>query len=154
MNIYYKLVIALILVGSVWGLHVYDKHKAVEQAKAVQLAEFNKQVLDSVLLSIDVEQKIKDDTKKLIDEKTKQLTDITRERNRLVRMLQHRPSRNESPVFTDTGSTCTGRELSREDGEFLAREAARAEKLIRERNFYYEQYEQSRKKIDEFNKSQ
>ena len=146
MNIYYKLVIALILVGSVWGLHVYDKHKAVEQAKAVQLAEFNKQVLDSVLLSIDVEQKIKDDTKKLIDEKTKQLTDITRERNRLVRMLQHRPSRNESPVFTDTGSTCTGRELSREDGEFLAREAARADEARTLLKQCYDQYNALRQK--------
>lgn len=43
----------------------------------------------------------------------------------------------------------TGMSLSREDGEFLAGEAARAEQYLQERDFYYERYEAARKELKE-----
>lgn len=61
--------------------------------------------------------------------------------------LRNRPSRS-GPETTETRKTCTGAELYREDGLFLAREAARAERITKERDFYYEQYERARAALE------
>lgn len=152
MTLQLKLIIIGVVVAALYGAHAYDKHQVVEKAKAVQLAEFNKLVLENVLRSIDTEDKIKQEAKALLDKKNENITAITNERNRLNRLLANRPTR-ESTVITNTGNSCTGAQLFKEDGEFLTREAARAERILIERNYYYEQYEQSRKKIDEFNRA-
>lgn len=60
--------------------------------------------------------------------------------------LRNRPSRSDPPSTTQIandpvrGAACTGAELYREDGEFLKREAARAESVLIERNYYYSRY--------------
>lgn len=59
--------------------------------------------------------------------------------------LRKRPSRS---TASQAGTTCTGRELPREDAEFLAGEAARAERIMKERNFYYERYEEARQQLE------
>lgn len=59
--------------------------------------------------------------------------------------LRKRPSRS---AATSSPSSCTGRELLREDAEFLAGEAARAERIMKERNFYYERYEEARQQLE------
>lgn len=59
--------------------------------------------------------------------------------------LRKRPSRSTAP---QAGSSCTGRELLREDAEFLAGEAARAERIIKERNYYYDRYEEARQMLE------
>jgi hypothetical protein len=69
--------------------------------------------------------------------------------------LRKRPKR---PTSTDTPQTpsdikaCTGGELYQEDAEFLTRESARADQVVVERNYYYEQYETARKTLDGFAK--
>lgn len=154
MTLQIKLIIAAVLVASLYVAHVYVVKQEVKKAEAVQLAAFNKQVLENVLRSIDTETNIKKDTKALLDKKNEDIANITRERNKLSLLLSKRPTRpTESTVITDTGSSCTGTQLYREDGEFLSGEAARADKILTERNFYYDQYEQARKKIDEFNRT-
>ena len=65
----------------------------------------------------------------------------------LRRELLKRPSRSD-PVIAGTGATCTGRELYREDGEFLVGEASAAERIRLERDYYYERYEEARKQIE------
>lgn len=89
-------------------------------------------------------------------EKNEEISKINLAVNNLRYSLRNRPSR-ETIVYRDNpgiAQTCTGAELSREDGEFLAGEAARAEVLIKERDFYYKQYEQVRIELNERNKSQ
>lgn len=59
--------------------------------------------------------------------------------------LRKRPSRS---TASQAGPSCTGRELLREDAEFLAGEAARAERIMKERNYYYERYEEARQQLE------
>lgn len=59
--------------------------------------------------------------------------------------LRKRPSRSTAP---SSSTSCTGRELLREDAEFLAGEAARAEQIMKERNYYYERYEEARQMLE------
>lgn len=59
--------------------------------------------------------------------------------------LRKRPSRSTAP---SSSAPCTGRELLREDAEFLAGEAARAEQIMKERNYYYERYEEARQMLE------
>lgn len=68
----------------------------------------------------------------------------------LVDSLRNRPSKSgtANSKAAGSGKTCTGAELSREDAEFLAREAARADKVLEERNYYYDNYERARNEID------
>jgi uncharacterized protein HemX len=64
-----------------------------------------------------------------------------------LRNRQARP--NNLPNNSSAGSTCTGTQLYREDAEFLAREAARADSVIIERDYYYGQYESVRKLLND-----
>lgn len=74
-----------------------------------------------------------------------QLETITADRNNLAEWVSKRPSRND-PTPPNQCSI-TGAELSREDGEFLAWEAARAERIMKERDDYYNKYESARKRL-------
>ena len=90
----------------------------------------------------------------LEQEKNIEITRINQRADALVRSLQQRSSRTENANNNPTvESSCTGRELYKEDGEFLVREAARADRILEERNYYYEQYELIRNKLDEFNRT-
>lgn len=59
------------------------------------------------------------------------ITNINRKHDAIITSLRNRPSRNEG-LPRDSQVSCkgaTGAELSREDGEFLTREATRTDKL-------------------------
>jgi hypothetical protein len=59
--------------------------------------------------------------------------------------LQQRAKRPGIPSNNpDSGSTCTAAQLYREDAEFLTGEAARAESVLIERDYYYDRYESIR----------
>jgi hypothetical protein len=61
--------------------------------------------------------------------------------------LQHRKKRDSyNPTDTAACSGATGAELSKEDAEFLAREASRADKVVEDLNYCIAQYESIRKK--------
>lgn len=62
-----------------------------------------------------------------------------------LRKRQVRPS--VLPAASDVAGTCTGAQLYREDAEFLAGEAARAEQVRIERDYYYGRYEDARKML-------
>lgn len=86
-------------------------------------------------------------------EKNEEISKLNLTVNDLRYSLRNRPSREtiryaESP---ENPRACTGAELSREDGEFLAGEAARAQVLVAERDYYYNLYEQARIKLNERN---
>lgn len=99
-----------------------------------------------------VESKLIDDALDMEREKNAKISSLDKHVASLNYRLQQRPSRSSS-VSEDTGAgeACTGAQLYREDGIFLAGEAARAERIRIERDYYYEQYENVRKKLDESN---
>ena len=118
---------------------VNKKWEAAELEKDLERKEKEKTILDNALV--------------LEREKNAEITKLSRTVDNLRYSLRNRPSREtiryaESP---EAPRTCTGSELSREDGEFLAGEAARAAIIAKERDYYYQQYEQVRIKLNERN---
>jgi len=120
-------------------VEVNNKWQTAERKKDLERKETEKTVLDNTLT--------------LEREKNAEIKRLNIVADNLRNSLRNRPSR-ETIVYRDNSSppqACTGAELSREDGEFLAGEAARAEELIKERDFYYKQYEQVRNNLHESN---
>lgn len=84
--------------------------------------------------------------------KDAQIKDINSKLDAALTELRKRPQRQPTqnhPPTPSTTTSCTGAELYREDGEFLAGEAARAERVLTERNYYYEQYENARRQLEQ-----
>jgi hypothetical protein len=134
MSLIEKIIIGTLLVVGILFYVDYNARKEERSAYAHKI-ESGKEV----------ERILKRDSSKQLQIKDEQIKTINARVGVLIRELHTRPSR--STTTPDTPS-CTGRELYREDGEFLAREAARAEKIIKERDFYYEQYEEARKALE------
>lgn len=134
-------------------MHVYDKHKAVQEAITATTSDLNKKHDKALALAAKEAQKasndLQDKANKDRNTKDEKIRTLSTKLDTALSRLQHRPSRpkdlpNDTPVI----QACTARELYREDGEFLAREAARAESILIERDYYYNAYEEVRKKIN------
>lgn len=135
-----KYALLAILLVSLVGWHVHDKNVALEglkielQAKAEKEARAKEQILtyDAFKLGREKDEKINSINGKLAD---------------ALRLLRERPARPTNPSTSPSGEACTGTKLFREDAEFLTREAARADQLAAERDYYYERYENARRTL-------
>ena len=118
---------------------VNKKWEAAELEKDLERKEKEKTILDNALV--------------LEREKNAEITKLNHTVDNLRYSLRNRPSRETIRYVESSEATraCTGAELSREDGEFLAGEAARAAVIAKERDYYYQQYEQVRIKLNERN---
>lgn len=133
---------------AVYSLYVSQINKAKEEVHKeyqMKIAEIEKQSIEAqgelLLSALQVEQ-----------EKNETIERITRDADAVIRSLHNRPIRpSETNTTASVESSCTGRELYKEDGEFLVREAARADKILEERNYWFAQYENARKKLKEQN---
>lgn len=132
---------------------MYDKkiavHEAVEATKAIYVQKVATEVKKAQEESISLLNSALADIKK----KDNEIKNINNELTRISSELHKRPSRENNSRSPGSGKTCTGAELSREDGEFLAREAARADKILKERDYYYEQYKRARESLAALKKS-
>ena len=98
------------------------------------------------------EQSLQAQADRLREEKDNEIRNLNARAAALTNSLRDRPSRIAtiaSTVSSSTGLscpalTCTGAELSREDGEFLAGEASRADELRAALKQCYKQYESVR----------
>lgn len=152
MSILNKIIAIIGLIIVLIAIHTYDKQSSIK--KAVQ------EVHQSYSLATkQVEAKAKDEKIALLQEQEKdrkgrdeKIRIIGNERDAALRMLSTREKRSKgSGEHTEARAACTGRELYKEDGEFLTREASRAEQLIVERDFYFGQYESVRLMIERIN---
>lgn len=145
MSIYYKLISVAVIISAAVGWHYYDRSQAITAAETALNdkydREYQQKVLDaqkasSTLLAATIEdERIKNEA----------LSNINAWQHATIISLQQRPTRSQlNSAVAEARKACTGTELYREDAEFLTREAARAERLIKERDFYYEQYERAR----------
>lgn len=145
-----KIIALMAVLGALWGLHEYDKAQAVKLVrqelvlKGREYAERTERATKALEASLRLESQQKD----------AKINSIQRQLADTFKRLQHRPVRPNVVTITETREACTGRELYREDGEFLAREAARAERVLEERDFYWQQYENARIKLEELNDRQ
>jgi hypothetical protein len=145
----------LILIAALTGFHVYDKNTAVKAAIVATTATLNNEYQSKLNKTIKeaatVTDKLKTDASKSQELKDAEIKKLASSLSAATSRLSNRPKRQPAPVTPNTPSivnSCTGAELYREDGEFLTREAYRAESLITERDYYYNQYENARKELE------
>lgn len=147
---YIKLIIGIALV--LGGYVLYSFH--VQSIEKKTNAKWEKALTEEREKNSKIEKAILEGVRKLEEDKNVKIQNLNADVKRLTVSLRKRPSRE--VIYRNTPETtraCTGAGLYREDGEFLIGEAARANKIRIERDFYYNQYEQARKKLDESSQS-
>lgn len=134
--------VLIFLASYFYHLHEMEQQKqAIEGAYAVELVKAYQKKANT-------ESKLNATLTKANKDKDEKLAATNVRYNNLLKRLQDRPSRSTAVAPTSSvGSSCTGAELYREDGELLAGEASRAEKVRIERDFYYDAYERARKAL-------
>lgn len=130
-----------------FGWHVKATQRAVEQARSVLITKYDKALRDEEQKALRASNELQASADTERQKKDEKINAISRQLDAALISLRNRPTR---PATTtqDTGSVqaCTARGLYREDAEFLTREAARSESVLAERDYYYQQYEEVRKK--------
>ena len=140
----YKLIALGTIIAALGAFHYIDKGNALREQENAFKARLELSVAKAKADTKETEKKLADSALKGEQDKNEKLQDINAKLSATIISLQQRPSRPTSPTTTTVVQACTGRELFKEDGEFLAREAALADKVVVERDFYYEQYERAR----------
>ncbi len=122
----------------------WDNDKAVQYEAYAQAQEAAREKEQSLQAQAD----------RLREEKDNEIRNLNARATALTNSLRDRPSRTTTVASTVPSSTglscptltCTGAELSREDGEFLAGEAARADEARTLLKQCYDQYNAVRQK--------
>lgn len=153
-----KLIIAAILasvLASVFLAHKVIVHKAVNKAIAdtreQMAAEYTKRLLEASERAREREQAMVGSADKIRKDKDAQIASLNTRLGTALSSLSERPQRADS-ASKDTPASCscsgaTGASLSREDSEFLVREAARADKLRSALDQCYRQYDAVRQSL-------
>lgn len=142
------LVAAGVLISALWVGHKMAVSSAVEKAvhatKTEMVREYQKKLDISVLEAISKSKTLQASADKIKEEKYEKLKSINSVLVSDLVSLQQRSKRSSSPSSTtnsaDSSASCTAAQLYREDAEFLTREAARADEVILERDYYYNRY--------------
>ena len=147
-----KIIVVVVLVAGLvaGGLYIRNSiynqgYEKAELEGEVKLNDFKATMREQFAKQLEQQKAVEDDLRaraiKAQEDKENEVKAINDHYDRIVAGLRTRASRNDpspskgtDPSATSAnsaGARCTGRELSREDGVFLAREAARAEVLKR-----------------------
>lgn len=138
------------------GFWSYDRYvsinRAEERVTAALNASYQAKLNEAFATAKDTEKKLRDQS--FLNEKAKddEILALTGKLRDAERLLRSRPQRSPTTDYTNPAANtppCTGTSLFQEDGGFLIREATRADSVMAERNYYYKQYEDARKKLDE-----
>ena len=142
-----KIIALAAFLVSLWAFHEYDKAQAVNEVvkQAEKASKEYKERTERVQKTLDASHRL------ALKEKDVKITSIERNLRSDIERLRNREVRPNVVTITETRETCTGTGLYREDAEFLTREAARAEKVRIERDYYWQQYEDARLKLGELN---
>lgn len=139
----------------VGALKLYAWHiHEIEDAKNSVVQEYSAEYVKGIEKALAVSQELHTQSIQKEGQLRNEIKNISDKHSSLVNSLRQRPSRENVSSEGSSSTTCappsiTGLSLSREDGEFLAGEAARAEQYLQERDFYYERYEAARKELKE-----
>lgn len=132
------------------GYHEYDKASAVQNAREELSAQYNQKLLEATQKALQAQKKMQLDADIKQQEKDAQIKDINSLLTAALNELRNRPKRPaDGSTTAQAASSCTGRALFQEDAEFLTREAARADRILVERDYYYNQYESIRRSLGE-----
>lgn len=142
-----SIIATLIVLGALLGLHEYDKGQAIARIKK-EYADKSAEVITRTERATTA---LEASHVKEVQEKDEKINRISADLDVAIKRLQHRPLRASNPDTASPTSSCRGSQLYREDAEFLTREAARAEQLITQRDYYYREYENARKALNGIN---
>lgn len=142
-----KIIALAAFLVALWAFHEYDKAQAVNEAveQAEKASKEYKERTERVQKTLDASHRL------ALKEKDVKITSIERNLRSDIERLRNREVRPNVVTITETRETCTGTGLYREDAEFLTREAARAEKVRIERDYYWQQYENARLELEKLN---
>lgn len=118
----------------------WDAEKVVQERVVQAQADKNRQTERQLQAKADT----------IAKEKQSELENLKRKHASVVAGLRDRPRRDTSdqlsgnPRVTESPAICTGAELLREDAEFLAGEAARADEIRAELEACYVQYDNAK----------
>lgn len=144
-----KLIAILALLGALLGAHLWDKGVAVHNTEELVTARLNASWQKQWDLAKAKSDKAQEDLivshYEEVESKNAKIKIIERQRDAALISLRDRPTRTEYITdHSETGKACTGKELTREDAEFLTGEAAESNKRAVERDYYYNEYEKVR----------
>lgn len=149
-------VIGVLLVGLAGTWHKNRVERAVEAARSSLVQNYSTTYVEGLQSALEASNKLLADANKTKEELEDEKTKLVSIHKSVVDGLRNRATRAESKAAstnitaTPIVQTCTGAELSREDAEFLAGESARADKVVKERDYYYGEYERARKALEAF----
>ena len=133
--------VVVVVLGLFWLHHKIDKggydRRAAEQVviDAKAKAKADKETAD-----------LQANADKLRGEKDAQIAILSNQRDAALASLRARPARPSAPASDgQTATGCTGSQLYRDDGEFLVREAARADEIRIALKVCYAEYDAARK---------
>lgn len=139
------------LYGAHWESKRQAVKKAVAQTQAAMSAEYTKKLLEASELAREREQVMVASAERIRKAKDAEIASLNARLGSALGSLSNRPQRPpSSPQGTpapSVGAGATGAQLSREDAEFLVREAARADSLRLALSQCYRQYEQVRQNL-------
>lgn len=142
-----KIIALAAFLVALWAFHEYDKAQAVNEVveQAEKASKEYKERTERVQKTLDASHR------SALKEKDAKINSIERNLRSDIERLRNREVRPNVVTITETRETCTGTGLYREDAEFLTREAARAEKVRIERDYYWQQYENARLELEKLN---
>ena len=126
-----------------------EVQQAWDKEKTAQYAQYAKAMKESV----EIQQQLQMGADKLRQEKDREIRDITARNTALANSLRDRQSRPTTPTSSVSGSAsagqsaCTGKQLYREDGEFLVGVAREADELRAALKQCYAQYDAARQTV-------
>ena len=150
------IIISIIIASIFWHNNKIDI--AVNNTKAQYADKYNADVLRLHQLRVQSETELEAALNKSKETKDAEIKAITRRYNSTIASLYNRPTRdNSSDNSKDTSHTestkgATGKELYRNDAEFLVGFAADAERLKIELSQCYIQYDEVKETINNYNR--
>lgn len=121
--------------------------KGYGDAKIAAMEEWSAELSKAQSEALEVTESLNKQNNDALRAKQNEINKLTARVASLRSELQKRASRSD-PQPPGSSQTCTGRELYREDGEFLVGEATAAERIRIERDYYYERYEEARQQLE------
>jgi hypothetical protein len=116
-----------------------------------KISSLEKQHADSIANAYQYTRRIEQDLQGKIEQierkKNAEIFNINTRLGVALSELRQRPSRDGTDPTPTNCTAATGRELSREDAEFLTREAARADTLRQALGVCYVQYDEAREQL-------
>jgi hypothetical protein len=144
-----------VLTASLWFTHLASLNHAVKLNTQVVETRMNKdyqvkldKAVKDAIASTKAMQIKADELKAKANEELKAINATLSADIKRLQYRINRPSPEVIAKSAESGITCTAAQLYREDAEFLTREAARADGVIIERNYYYDRYVAAQRALD------